>query len=256
MKLCLAKAVRVIIASLQLFSSEEWPDQLKLSSMQKMMPVVARVVNAVNIDIVTENLVSYKTFLSPLHAALQVVLAVPPSKLDRSLIYLLIQKFLPMFLLLVLKLLRKCWGRLTSDQQTELLKCAIARLSCTQDSDITSILCQLFIQLDSEEMSDSRSQLEFFVNYGLDHPNPIADQYPSVFQAFLYFIRREKPGADRNLEDSISAFAPALFRSVVERPDDRTQKVEPLCDWRAPLFSLSRSMRQCYCRSCGWRHRL
>lgn len=189
-----------------------------------------------NIDIVAENSVSHQSFLSPLHAALQVVLAVPPLKLDRCLVYLLIQKSLPIFPLLVLKLLRKCWGPLTSEQQTELLKCAIARLSYTQDSEIPSILCQLFIQLHSDEMPDSRRQLEFFVTDALDHPNPIAGQYRAVFQAFLYFVRREKPGADWNLEDSISAFAPAIFQSVFGRPDDRTQKAEPLSDSAPPTF--------------------
>jgi hypothetical protein len=130
MKSCLAKAVRVIAASLHLFSGEEWPEQLTPSSMQKIMPIVARVVNAVNIDIVAENSINYQTFLSPLHAALQVVLAFPPSRLDRSLIYLLIQKFQPIFPILVLKLLRKCWARLTSEQQTELLKSALGRIHC------------------------------------------------------------------------------------------------------------------------------
>jgi hypothetical protein len=60
-----AKAVRMIAATMQLFTGEEWPDPLK--SMQKTLPIVEHILSGFNIDI--ESSFNYESFLRPLHAA-------------------------------------------------------------------------------------------------------------------------------------------------------------------------------------------
>jgi hypothetical protein len=193
-KSCVTKAVRMIAATTQLFTGEEWPDPQK--SMQKTLPIVEHILSGFNIDI--ESSLNYESFSRPLYAAHQLILALPAAALDRGLIDLFITKLLPVFPLLVVKLFWKCWGRLVDDQQAEILKKAISRLRYTRDFEMSSILCQLFIQLRSDQMPDACEQLTVFARYALDHA--VGEQYHAIFQAFLYFIRgseREKVGESR-----------------------------------------------------------
>jgi hypothetical protein len=113
-------------------------------------------------------------------------------------------------------------GRLVDDQQAEILKNAISRPRSTRDFEMSSILCQLFIQLRTDRMPDACEQLTVFARYALDHA--VGDQYHAFFQAFLYFIRGSETGRERNREKVGDSRRQCGYRRRLS-PDPATQKV-------------------------------
>lgn len=222
-----SNARAIIAASITCISGyQNWPGEINNDLFSAAIEMVDADIRSRNIDVSSEEPLSYEDYLSPCMAAMKFIYALSSKLVNKAFLLVFYEKLRNIFPLMSAKFAEKYWDQLSRDEQVDVIIQMESSLRYVQMYDLAALTCKLFIKIyrieNEQKLSSCKTNLINLATFVKKNPRCTTEEQRLIFEAFLYFTTANRGDPTEEFEKKIQANLPdlytILFNKLREQP--------------------------------------